>query len=131
MNISSSLTLLVGILGSLAAIATLLNAWITRRKVRADTATVYTDISLRLVGPLDRRVQQLEAEKERMQRIQSKTLVRLSRMESTMSTVVLEILDPDATIPRLREIAVAARHVLDERLDALKENPDEQNDLRS
>lgn len=101
------ITALVALIGGSAGIAALIDGLMRRPKHRADATDVITNMALRLVQPLDQRVDDLETEVRQ-------TRAMVNRLQSTMATVVLEILDPDATLPRLREVAATARAVLDE-----------------
>ncbi len=101
------ITALVALIGGSAGIAALVDGLMRRPKHKADATDVITNMALRLVQPLDQRVDDLETEVRQ-------TRAMVNRLQNTMATVVLEILDPDATLPRLREVAATARAVLNE-----------------
>lgn len=101
------ITIVVALIGGSAGLAALVDGILRRPKHKAEASDVITNMALRLVQPLDQRVEDLEARQRRM-------AAHMNRLQATMATVVLEILDPNATLPRLREVAATARAVLNE-----------------
>jgi hypothetical protein len=93
----------LGALGGLAGASALIGTFLQRKKLKADAANVLTDTALTLVEPLKARVNELEAQglkdRHRMRELEDE----VGKVQRALQQVYYAILDPAATIERLRD----------------------------
>lgn len=102
---------ILGLLGGLGGVAAIGTVLVQRRKFRADAADVLTDTALTLVAPLKSRISELEADAATARRGMAAANGDLDRLRDSMRDLTRmflkvrsEILSPDASLDRLREM---------------------------
>ncbi|MEO3930926.1 hypothetical protein ABGB07_44855 [Micromonosporaceae bacterium B7E4] len=105
----------IGLLGGTGGVVAAGAVLSQRRKLKAEAADVISDAAISLVEPLHKRVAELETEVTTARRGVAAANGELDRMRDTVRDLTrmllklrTEILSPEASLPRLREMVRSA-----------------------